>query len=186
MKYSIFLVSFLLVSSLYAQNKETSRFSINPKIGKQYDVNTGIGTTYGLTLNLFSPKIVYSAGYFNTVETMLFGDTDPKETLNDISLMFGRYFGERFFRIEGQFGLSLLWGQNRGEKYYQYNYGYRYEVEKFTTVGIPLKMGFKYMPFKFMSVGIDLQANLNLVRSFFVTFISLEFGIIRNEVKSRP
>jgi hypothetical protein len=100
--------------------------------------------------------------------------------------MFGRYFGERFFRIEGQFGLSLLWGQNRGEKYYQYNYGYRYEVEKFTTVGIPLKMGFKYMPFKFMSVGIDLQANLNLVRSFFVTFISLEFGIIRNEVKSRP
>ncbi len=184
MRLIIMIVLLLFLCSLFAQNQDPERFSINPKVGSQYDINTGIGFTYGMAVNFFSPKIVYSAAYFNTHEAVLFGKAEPKETLNEFSLMLGRYYGERFFRIEGQFGLSLLWGQNRGEKYY--HHGYQYETEKFTTIGVPLKIGLKYLPFKFMSVGIDLQANLNFVKSFFITFLSFEFGIIRNEIKSKP
>lgn len=55
----------------------------------------------------------------------------------------------------------------------------------FTSFGVPLKIGLKYMPFPFMNVGIDFQANLNLEKSFFNTFLSLEFGIIRNPMKAK-
>jgi hypothetical protein len=186
MRWIVIIIPFLLVCSLFGQNEQREQFSINPKIGMQYDINTGIGYTYGLAINYFSKKTIYSTAYYYTKEIRILGKAKPEETLNDFNLMLGRYFGARFLRIEGQFGLSFLWGQNRGEKYYQFNHDYQYESEKFTTIGFPLKIGFKYMPFEFMSVGLDLQANLNVVKSFFISFLSLEIGIVRKEIKSRP
>lgn len=183
---SIIIVFLILVSHLVWAQYKIDRFSISPKIGGQIDVSGNLRNTYSLGLNFFSPKNVYSGQYIHSSESLLFASSGPKETRDEIGVMLGRYFGEGYLRFECQFGLGLVWGINRGEQIDNYGSGYQYEIEKFTTIGIPLKLGFKFIPAKFISIGLDLQSNINLESSYFTIFLGLEFGILRNQIKPRP
>lgn len=184
----LIIISVLIIiisNSIWAQTK-IEKYSFNPKIGVSYNVATKPWFTYGLAFNVIGKKNLYSTYYKHNAEMEMFGSKDPKETLNDFGIMLGRYIGERYFRFEYQFGLSVFWGVNRGEQTYSHGYVYQYESENYSTIGLPLKLGIKVVPFKFMSIGLDFQANINFESSIFMALLSLEFGLLRNEIEPRP
>lgn len=183
---SIVIIILILISPCVWSQSNTNKYSINPLIGTAYDVNTKPWQSYGLAVNIFSTKYVYSTHYVFSNEMELFGSNDPKEVRNEFDLLFGRYFGDRYFRFQCQFGLGVFWGIKRGEKTYNYNSGYEYDTEKFTAIGVPLKMGFKYIPAKYISLGVDFQTNINSESTIFMVLFSIEFGLLRYEIKSKP
>ncbi|NPD44921.1 MULTISPECIES: hypothetical protein [unclassified Lentimicrobium] len=103
------ILLFVFSVSVLAQGN-TNKYSINPKIGMSYDVNTKPWKSYGLGVNIFSLKDIYTGSFLRFNEIELFGPSEPRENRNDLSFMLGRYFGSRVFRFECQFGLSLVWG----------------------------------------------------------------------------
>ena len=59
-----------------------------------------------------------------------------------MDLMIGKYIGQEIFRFQYQGGLGTVWSVNKSK-------------EKFSTFGIPLKLGFKLIPARFFSIGVD-------------------------------
>ena len=139
-----------------------------------------------MALKLFSQKNIWSSQYLFTSGANLFGSNHPKDKRNEFVGWIGRYFGERYLRIECLFGIGLVWGEKKGEKTYHAVHAYQYEVIPYTTVGIPLQLGFKFLPTKSISLGFDMHVNLNLDESFFSLLFSVECGMLRNEIDKRP
>lgn len=189
----IFLV---VLSSVVIAQQNFEKYSINPQLGVAYDASTKPWTTYGLEVNFIGQRNLYSIFYHFNQEMELFGEKKPEEKVNEFGILIGRYHGDRIFRFEYQFGLDLIWGVNRGELLSTNNSYYKsltfgnsvscYEEKNFVAFGLPLNLGVKILPLDWLAIGLDFQTNLNFEEIRFLSLLSLEFGILRNEIKTRP
>jgi hypothetical protein len=138
----------------------------------------------GIELNALSKSYIYSVGYYYGEDYEFLGD-GPKEKYNQINLLFGKYIDlkNKKFRFQYQGGIGMIWGIKRTDELDTTNSNILtnyYFTEKFSTIGIPLKIGGRYIPFKFLSIGIDLQANINSTRTILRPMLSFEIGKLRN------
>lgn len=170
---SIFIF-ILSVSGVTKAQFKVDGYSINPKLGAYNWVGENVGLAQGCEINIISKKNIFSLDYYNCGVILDF------PTINQIDFMVGRYIGDKSLRFQFQGGLGTSWGVTKGE---QIGNGipFRYEKEKFFTVGIPLKLGFKIMPASFISIGADLQANLNFEYPIYMALVSIEIGKIRDK-----
>jgi len=159
----------LMITICSASDAQTSKvgFSVNPKMGAYDWLGDNIGVALGGEFNVLYKKLIVSADYYHTFQVM------NDESFNEVDLLIGRYIGENKFRFQIEGGLGALWGIN------ETGYSTDYRKEDIFAIGIPVKLGFKYMPARFISLGIDFQAHINGKKPIYMTFGSIEVGILK-------
>ena len=170
------LLLFLSVCELAGGQNKISGYSVNPKVGAFNWLSINVGLVRGIELNMLRNNNIFSLDYYNCIIIL------DIPTNNQVDFMLGKYFGEKYFRFQLQGGLGTAWGIKKGERIGS-GIPYRYEQDRFFTLGVPVKLGFKIMPASFLSIGADLQANLNFKYPIYMTMFSIEIGKIRNRIK---
>jgi hypothetical protein len=169
----LFIVSIVFAETCNGQNK-IDGYLINPKIGYSTRADF-VAHLYGIEAGILKNKFLFTAGYYYSIEAPphFF---EPLEYDNQIGLLFGRYAGERFLRFEYQAGLAAKWGMERTD-YTSTGFmtGY-WNTERYSKIGISLKLGFRVIPTNYLSLGLDLQTNLYPGKSLFMPMAGIAFG----------
>ena len=173
-------------NQLFSQDvQKIDGFGINPKIGPSFSLNYGGGSVMGLEVNILKNKFIYSMDYLghNKFGTLI-GFNDPSQ--NQLSIMLGKYKGEKQFRIQYQAGINVFWGQFSSSSGTQPWIGIGGGSRTpFSTIGVASKIGFKGISSKNVSIGIDLQMNLNAEKILIMPLFSIEIGNLRNTIESK-
>jgi hypothetical protein len=166
---SLVIAMFCLFIPLLLQGQKPG-FAINPKAGI-YTAKDEKGGAVGVEFNYMKNGWIFSGDFFHFQEIRLLAPDN--ELFRQFGLMAGKYYGDRYFRVQLQGGIASLWET-----------GYREstEPERVSTVGLVLKTGLKYMPLHFMSIGLDLQGNINPEKPLVIPFLSIEFGRLRDKI----
>jgi hypothetical protein len=104
---------------------------------------------------------------------------NPKESVGDVSFLYGICSGGRSYSVSLQAGISIAHGINRGR--YLYSEGtilgthHHVAVEWFRP-GIPFDASFFLRPTHFFGVGVEAYANLNSERSFAGFLFAVQVG----------
>tara|TARA_B100001939_G_scaffold199741_1_gene171692 strand:+ start:874 stop:1419 length:546 start_codon:yes stop_codon:yes gene_type:complete len=163
-------------NQLFSQDvQKIDGFGINPKIGPSFSLNYGGGSVMGLEVNILKNKFIYSIDYLghNKFGTLI-GFNDPSQ--NQLSIMMGKYKGEKQFRIQYQAGINVFWGQFSSSSGTQPWIGIGGGSRtSFSTIGVASKIGFKGISSKNVSIGIDLQMNLNAEKTLIMPLINYAF-----------
>lgn len=175
-----FVVLFILFNTLLINSQsKIEKYSVATKISM--DIMSDFYFE-GIEVNAFSKSFIYSIGYYYGEDYEFLGDA-PTERYKQLNFLFGKYIGDKKFRFQYQTGIGMFWGIKRTDELDLENSNILsnyYYTEKFSTIGIPIKIGGRYIPFKFLSIGIDLQANLNLSQTILRPMFSIEIGKLRN------
>ncbi|MAR68054.1 MAG: hypothetical protein CL833_12475 [Crocinitomicaceae bacterium] len=166
-------------NQLFSQDvQKIDGFGINPKIGPSFSLTDGgdyWGSVMGLEVNILKNKFIYSIDYLghNKFGTLI-GFNDPSQ--NQLSIMMGKYKGEKQFRIQYQAGINVFWGQFSSSSGTQPWIGIGGGSRtSFSTIGVASKIGFKGISSKNVSIGIDLQMNLNAEKTLIMPLINYAF-----------
>lgn len=174
----LFIFSMLICGNLEAQSK-IEGYSGAVKLG--FNVLSD-QIFEGVETSIFNKNNLYTLGYYYGEDYELW--TNPTEEYNQFSLLYGKFLNEGKFRLQAQAGLGLFWGIKRTDELDRANstiLSNAYYPKKFTTIGLPLKLGVHYVPWYIFSIGIELQANINLEKSIVRPMLSLEFGKLRKK-----
>ncbi|MCF8222867.1 MAG: hypothetical protein K9J25_06945 [Bacteroidales bacterium] len=168
----LILIILLIFPSVLKAQDDFKGFSVNPRIGAGYPFKYDSGITGSLEVCFFRGQNIYSAGYSNFTEFVLFGEEDY--VTNNINLLYGRFWGSHWYRYQVQGGLAPLWGQRRLSDYHS----------RFFSVGLVLRTGIKLFPTKFAAISADCNLNLNPEVPNVIIMFGIDLGkLMRAEKK---
>lgn len=193
--FQLLLLLVVFHFNLSAQGIGPDGLTLTMKAGFFDNVNARSGGARGYELNLREKNLSYSIDYLVFRENVF--SKSVREHYEQVGLMFGSYtdFKEDKVRYTYQAGLSALWGIERGELISRRNlsgydgkpssrYYSTYEAEKFTTVGLLLKVDAQYMVTRWISFGASLAANVNPKKVMYMPMLNLQIGMIRERYRN--
>ena len=113
---------------------------------------------------------MYSLNFMYHSDAELFGYWAPNY-YNHIGVLFGKYLGNKIFRLQYQIGLELLTGERR-----QIPKSSNHYLRPYTTAGINSNIGLRVVPCNNFAIGINLGASAGRSHLLFYPMINLEFG----------
>lgn len=184
-KYSfIITLLFQFNNDLLCQDvKKIDGFAINPKIGPAFSVDGGNDIpSMGIEFNILKNKFIYSIDYIghDILAALILNDASQ----NQLGIMMGKYRGDKYFRIQYQAGINILWGEYSSPGGAGPWIGFGGPNTSFFAVGAVSKVGFKFIPSRNLSIGLDLLINLNFEKSMFIPMFSIEIGKLKNTIES--
>ena len=181
----------------FLPRESVTEYKYGPKLGKaNYWFNVGVGVamvkggfesgnsdnevglSYGFNFSTQMKKGLISIRYIYN-EEMIFLNLQPKESVHDIGVLYGRIakipFG--FASISG--GISIVNGVHRGVFENLSDHSFNYDRKPYFTFGIPLESQLFWTPFPFMGVGIYGFANINQEKTFFGGLFCVQIGKLK-------
>ncbi|HNR68966.1 MAG TPA: hypothetical protein PKN24_13050 [bacterium] len=169
----------------WANEESSSWFSIllgvNPDNFKKDRNANGSGLTIGLIYSrqrLFKDMITFRILRSAEVGFVPIADTNyPYESLNEVSLLYGRFINHKNIHISGSIGLSFVAGINRGN--WIGTIGIEsYECERlpYYSIGIPVAFQINSNASGSCGIGLQLFGNYNRKQPIFGLAFLIKFG----------
>lgn len=99
------------------------------------------------------------------------GTNVPLQYVSDVSYLYGWLLSRKYFLAEFACGVSGVTGSKRGSENYSVASGYN--MDRFTTIGLPLEADVKFMARRYIGIGVAAKANINPQLSYFTIGLEL-------------
>jgi hypothetical protein len=167
MKKLIILLLLLSTGYVFSQEQQDSAKTNWTELGFGID-NNGISGQF--SINWSSNGRLYRLRYIGSAEIFILGSMSPRETMNDIGILYGKAFCMKNVRCIVSGGVGMVIGKKRGDFLHSDGaiFGTEYYNEKrIVNIGIPLEIECKLLPLKNVGIGMGVYANLNLDKPLF-------------------
>jgi hypothetical protein len=177
--------------------EDVTEYKYGPKLGKaNYWFNVGVGAgivrggfgsentdnevglSYGFNFSTQMKKGLISIRYIYNEEWIIF-NLQPKESVRDIGVLYGRIAKKPYGFASISGGLSIVSGVHRGEYQNLGDHSFNYEKKPYSTFGIPLESQLFWTPTSFIGFGIYGFANINPEKSFFGGLFCIQVGRLK-------
>jgi hypothetical protein len=160
------IISILLLNTffLFGQEKQNTMKFFWIELGFGAD-NNGISGQLSSNWSIKSRLIRFR--YIGSTEIFILGSKSPRNTMNDIGILYGKSFIRKCVSYVVSGGVGIIAGKRRsnflGSNGQLFGTEY-YEKKRILNIGIPIEIECKLRPSKNAGIGIGVYGNINLDR----------------------